>query len=629
MIRYEAVSKQYPDGTTAVHDLTLEASSHQITVLVGPSGCGKTTSVRMVNRMIDPSAGRVRIDDRDVSSVKPAQLSRGIGYVIQQAGLFPNKTVLGNIATVPRLLGQTRQAARRTATGLLDRVGLPTELATRYPAQLSGGQQHRVGVARALAAHPPITLMNEPFSAADPVVREQLQNEFLRLQGELGKTIIFVPHDVDEAIKLGDRVAVMRAGGTLARFAPPAELLTCPADAFVAGFVGRDRGYRALGFTAAGELPPADEKPVHICDAVTIARDRERDGWTLVVDDGDAPLGWVVVGGLPNSALRGEVTSDLLNVGGTLASVGGTLRESLDAALSSLGRRGVVIDVDGRFAGTVTAAQVLSRIERAPERKQGHEMSSLWHRLQANQARIEHWAGTTIWLTLAPLLIGFALALPTGWLAARYRWVYSPLTGITGVLYTIPSLVMFLVLPTILNMRTLDPVNVGVALTVYAYALLVRSVADALRSVPAELLAASKLSLGAPAPFQTVAYGTPALAKTYGVTFGRFGAAGTHRQHHPDRAAQRHRRRRRHLLHRPGHPQGRLRVPDRPTTDLRRRGRSPAVQAQHPHPAMADAANAVSAKPTTNVLTTLDTKVADGTDPATIASECLKQQGLA
>jgi osmoprotectant transport system ATP-binding protein len=363
MIRYESVSKQYPDGTTAVHDLSLEAPSHQITVLVGPSGSGKTTSLRMVNRMIDPTAGRIRIDDREVSSVKPAELRRGIGYVIQNGGLFPHRTVVDNIATVPRLLGQTRRAARRRAMGLLDRVGLSAELAMRYPAQLSGGQQQRVGVARALAADPPIMLMDEPFSAVDPVVRAQLQDEFLRLQGDLAKTIIVVTHDIDEAIKLGDRVAVMRAGGTLAQFAQPAELLARPADAFVAGFVGRDRGYRALGFTAAGRLPLADEKPVRLGDALMTARDRERDGWALVVDDGDVPLGWVAVGGLPDSALRGDVTTELLNLGGTLAGIGGTLRESLDAALSSPSGRGVVVDADGRFAGTVTAAQVLSRIE--------------------------------------------------------------------------------------------------------------------------------------------------------------------------------------------------------------------------------------------------------------------------
>ena len=253
MIRFEAVSKIYPDGTVAVDHLDLEAPSGQITVLVGPSGCGKTTSP--ANDQPDDRADRRphlarRSGHRNRAA---AELRRGIGYVIQHAGLFPHRTVVDNIATVPFLLGQDKRAARASgrwncSTGSVCRPSF----AKRYPAQLSGGQQQRVGVARALAADPPVMLMDEPFSAVDPVVASQLQDEFLRLQGELGKTIVFVTHDIDEAIKLGDRVAVMRVGGRLAQFATPAELLSRPADTFVAGFVGRDRGYRALGFTAAG-----------------------------------------------------------------------------------------------------------------------------------------------------------------------------------------------------------------------------------------------------------------------------------------------------------------------------------------------------------------------------------------
>jgi osmoprotectant transport system ATP-binding protein len=264
VITFEDVTKRYPDGTVAVDELSLVAPSGEITVFVGPSGCGKTTSLRMINRMIDATGGRILLDDRDITKVKPAQLRRGIGYVIQHAGLFPHRTVVDNIATVPLLVGQDRKQARARAMELMERVGLDLKFAKRYPAQLSGGQQQRVGVARALAADPPVMLMDEPFSAVDPVVREQLQNEFLRLQGELGKTIVFVTHDIDEAIKLGDNVAVMRVGGKLAQFATPAELLSRPADAFVAGFVGRDRGYRALGFAEAGQLPLIDERPVRL-----------------------------------------------------------------------------------------------------------------------------------------------------------------------------------------------------------------------------------------------------------------------------------------------------------------------------------------------------------------------------
>jgi osmoprotectant transport system ATP-binding protein len=283
--------------------------------------------------------------------------------VIQHAGLFPHRTVLDNVATVPLLLGVDKKKARATALELLERVGLDPNFAKRYPAQLSGGQQQRVGVARALAADPPVMLMDEPFSAVDPVVREQLQNEFLRLQGELGKTIAFVTHDIDEAIKLGDQVAVMRVGGKLAQFATPAELLSRPADAFVAGFVGRDRGYRALGFAAAGSLPLASEGVVAMGSPLRGARDQSVNGWTLVVDAGSKPLGWLASGGLPDAALSGEVTPELLNLGGTLATAAGTLREALDAALSSPSGRGVIVHEDGRFAGTVTATDVLAKIE--------------------------------------------------------------------------------------------------------------------------------------------------------------------------------------------------------------------------------------------------------------------------
>jgi osmoprotectant transport system ATP-binding protein len=363
MITFESVSKRYPDGTVAVNELSLTAPSGEITVLVGPSGCGKTTSLRMINRMIEPSSGRILLDDKDTASVKPAELRRGMGYVIQHAGLFPHRTVLDNVATVPFLLGQDKKQARARAAELIERVGLDPAFAKRYPAQLSGGQQQRVGVARALAADPPVMLMDEPFSAVDPVVREQLQDEFLRLQRELGKTIVFVTHDIDEAIKLGDKVAVLRVGGKLAQFAAPAELLARPADSFVAGFVGRDRGYRALGFAEAGQLPLNDEQPVRLGQKVRSAKDVAQDDWALVVDDGNKPQGWLAVGRLPDRALDGEITPDLLNLGGTLAAESGTLRAALDAALSSPSGRGVIVHDDGTFAGTVTASKVLARIE--------------------------------------------------------------------------------------------------------------------------------------------------------------------------------------------------------------------------------------------------------------------------
>ncbi|GAA2568405.1 ATP-binding cassette domain-containing protein [Winogradskya consettensis] len=255
MITFEDVVKVYPGGSTAVDHLSLELPTGKTTVLVGPSGCGKTTSLRMINRMVRPTSGRVLIDGRDVAEQDEALLRRGIGYVIQHAGLFPHRTVLDNVATVPMLLGCTRKQARTDALGLLERVGLSAEFAKRYPAQLSGGQQQRVGVARALAADPPIMVMDEPFSAVDPVVREGLHREFLRLQKDLGKTIAMVTHDIDEAIKLGDVVAIFRQGGRLAQVGTPREVLANPADDFVAEFVGRDRGLRSLSFESAADLP--------------------------------------------------------------------------------------------------------------------------------------------------------------------------------------------------------------------------------------------------------------------------------------------------------------------------------------------------------------------------------------
>jgi osmoprotectant transport system ATP-binding protein len=358
MIRFDAVSKQYPDGTLAVDQLTFEAPTGQITVLVGPSGCGKTTSLRMINRMIQPTGGRIWIDDQDTSTLDEARLRRGIGYVIQNAGLFPHRTVAANIATVPMLIGWDKRKAGARALELLERVGLPSSFAKRYPAQLSGGQQQRVGVARALAADPPIMLMDEPFSAVDPVVREQLQDDLLRLQGDLGKTIVFVTHDIEEAIKLGDQVAVLRVGGQLAQLADPAYLLAHPVDDFVADFVGKDRGYRALSFQASPQFPLTQEQSVELGATPAQAAQAARDGWVLVTDAGRRPLGWV-----EPDRITARIRPEMLARGGTVATAGGPLRNALDAALSSPSRRGVIVDEQGAILGTIRAHQVLAEIE--------------------------------------------------------------------------------------------------------------------------------------------------------------------------------------------------------------------------------------------------------------------------
>ncbi|MEV5837548.1 ATP-binding cassette domain-containing protein [Nocardia sp. NPDC052112] len=359
MITFENVSKAYPDGTVAVDQLNLECPTGKITALVGPSGCGKTTSLRMINRLIEPTSGTISLHGESTAAMDPALLRRRIGYVIQNAGLFPHRTIIDNIATMPRLLGKTRREARKRATELLDVVGLAANFGDRYPWQLSGGQQQRVGVARALAADPAFMLMDEPFSAVDPVVRTQLQDEFLRLQEHIGKTIIVVTHDIDEALKLGDQVAVLRTGGRLAQTATPHELLTQPVDEFVADFVGRDRGYRSLGFASVdGTLETTDEPTARLGDSADTVASQARGEWLLIIDENNRPIGWV----RPHS-ITGRITSGDLNFSGTTASAHGTLRALLDAALSAPSKRGVVVDRHGALVGTVTAAAAVAAIE--------------------------------------------------------------------------------------------------------------------------------------------------------------------------------------------------------------------------------------------------------------------------
>jgi ABC-type proline/glycine betaine transport system ATPase subunit len=348
MIRFDSVSKRYPNGTTAVDDLSLELPEGGITVLVGTSGCGKTTTLRMINRMVEPTAGTVSLGGRDVREIDAPKLRRGIGYVIQHVGLFPHRTVLDNIATVPLLLGWGRKKARVRAAELLELVGLPTELARRYPYQLSGGQQQRVGVARALAADPPVLLMDEPFSAVDPVVRAELQAEFLRLQQELHKTIVFVTHDIDEAIKLGDTIAVFRTGGKLVQFDSPQNLLARPADDFVAGFIGHDRGIRRLSFVKAADVPLHGHAVLPATSTVAEARDAEED-WVLVVDADRRPLGWAAVAELPKDGTLGA--GRLTPLGQSFSVVADSVRAALDAVILSPSGLAVGVDGDGAVVG--------------------------------------------------------------------------------------------------------------------------------------------------------------------------------------------------------------------------------------------------------------------------------------
>jgi osmoprotectant transport system ATP-binding protein len=254
-LEFREATKVYPGSDRpAVDRLSLEVPAGEICVLVGPSGCGKTTAMRMVNRMIDITDGDILVAGRSVRDADETELRRHVGYVIQQIGLFPHKTVADNIATVPELLGWDRKRTMARVDELLDLIGLERELGRRYPAQLSGGQRQRVGVARALAADPPVMLMDEPFGAIDPINRERLQNEFLRLQAEIRKTVVFVTHDIDEAIKVGDRIAIMREGGHLAQYATPADILMHPANAFVEDFVGSDRALKRLALQRVRDI---------------------------------------------------------------------------------------------------------------------------------------------------------------------------------------------------------------------------------------------------------------------------------------------------------------------------------------------------------------------------------------
>jgi osmoprotectant transport system ATP-binding protein len=318
-IRLDDVRKVYPDGTVAVGGLSLEVPAGELVVLVGPSGCGKSTILRMVNRLVEPTAGAILLGDEDVTHADPVLVRRRMGYVIQHVGLFPHQTVWQNVATVPRLLGWPRDRIAARVDEMLDLVGLPPQrFARRYPHELSGGQRQRVGVVRALAADPVVLLMDEPFSAVDPIVRGRLQEEFLRLQAEVRKTILFVTHDIDEAVRLGDRIAVLSEGGVLEQYGTPASLLDEPANDFVASFVGADRGIKRLGVTpipidALRPMPTVDGSvPATLAESAKAPLPSVPDDATL--RDALAALliggtGWVAVRGSDGS-VRGVLTAD-------------------------------------------------------------------------------------------------------------------------------------------------------------------------------------------------------------------------------------------------------------------------------------------------------------------------------
>ena len=362
-IEFRAATKRYPGSdVAAVDELSLEVPAGEICVLVGPSGCGKTTAMRMVNRLIDITSGDVLLGDESVKTRKPVELRRHVGYAIQQVGLFPHRTIGQNIATVPAVLGWSRDRIRARTDELLELIGLDPDLRDRYPAQLSGGQRQRVGVARALAADPPVLLMDEPFGAIDPITRERLQNEFLRLQGELRKTIIFVTHDIDEAIKMGDRVAVMKQGGRVAQYARPAELLMEPTDEFVEQFVGADRALKRLALQRVRDVDLWKAALVREGEPVADVRARIADSDVdipLLVDDAGRPIGWLSSRGLSGERVERQIRSPAEPV----IDLDDVLRDGLGRLLAEESLYGPVLDAQGRVAGVLSLELIAAALQ--------------------------------------------------------------------------------------------------------------------------------------------------------------------------------------------------------------------------------------------------------------------------
>jgi osmoprotectant transport system ATP-binding protein len=358
MIRLEKVKKVYADSTVAVEELSLDVAEGELAVLVGPSGCGKTTTMRMINRLVDPSSGRIFVDGEDVTEVDAVKLRRRIGYVIQAIGLFPHQSVADNIATVPKLEGWDRARTKARVGELMELVGLDAgRLAKRYPHELSGGQRQRVGVARALAADPPVLLMDEPFGAVDPVARDRLQQQFLELQRQLRKTIVFVTHDIDEAIKLGDRIAVMREGGHLEQYADPATLLSEPQTEFVRDFVGADRTLRRLAVTAIGtedlERWPVVAPSDGLAECARAMDADKHSPWAVVAESDYRVVGW-----LERTASEGDGTAADRLVPATVIDAGESLESAL-AGILAADAPGALVTVAGHLAGVLTAANVM------------------------------------------------------------------------------------------------------------------------------------------------------------------------------------------------------------------------------------------------------------------------------
>ncbi len=360
IVELRHVTKRYPGSTAAaVDDLSLTVPAGEICVLVGPSGCGKTTTMKMINRLVEPTSGEILIDGQDVTRLPAVELRRRIGYVIQQVGLFPHMSVGENVAVVPRLLGWSGGRITARVDELLALVGLePAAYRDRYPAQLSGGERQRVGVARALAADPPGMLMAEPFGAVDPIRRDRLQNEFLRLQEQVRKTIVFVTHDVDEAIKMADRIAILRVGGVLAQYDTPDAILAAPANEFVERFVGADRGLKRLSLVRVRDLELAEPVIGVVGEPSAELRARLASAgaeYALLVDDARRPLGWLDVEAL---AQDGALRPELAVPGSEPVEPETTVRDALSLMLASSVQLGVVVDRRGAVLGAISVDQI-------------------------------------------------------------------------------------------------------------------------------------------------------------------------------------------------------------------------------------------------------------------------------
>ncbi len=362
MISLDRVSKTFGSTSVpAVRELSIEVGRGETVVLVGPSGCGKTTTMKMINRLVEPSSGTITVDGTDVMQQDPVELRRGIGYVIQSIGLMPHRDVRRNIATVPYLLGWDRTRIERRVEELADIFELDAGLLDRYPAELSGGQRQRVGVARALAVDPPVMLMDEPFGAVDPIVRERLQDQFLDIQARLKKTIVFVTHDIDEAIKMADRIAILNTGGVIEQFAPPEEILRAPANEFVKRFVGAERGLKRLALLSVAGIGVEEGPVVSPAAPIDEARrviDEWGFGWTSVVDDGEL-LGWVETADLEGVRSVGDAATKPFSA---YVTSDDSLRQALDSIVTSRTQVAVVAHRDQRYAGILTLERISKEI---------------------------------------------------------------------------------------------------------------------------------------------------------------------------------------------------------------------------------------------------------------------------